>query len=215
MAEGLVDWVRSHVPYNSMLEPGKIAAQKGISAKEESALRSQFWTPKTLLQKQELCAVCAGFSRLVYQMAKNVGVPLYNVQGFTRGALQVNGTYTKNPVNHSWNILVLDLADGKQLLIPSDPTQSRVTLPEARRAGFEWTSPYSFPDTVEHAAFFHYSQYFTKVEDYQQKVDRFQPLALPELQWREWGSIKTLDRFRNQVLQPTRAATIDRMPEFD
>lgn len=213
IAEGIVNWVRSHVIYNDMLVPGRISEQRGITPEQEFKFRQQFWTPKTLLERPKLHAVCAGYSRLTYHLAKAVDVPLFNVMGFTRGALQVNGTHTKQPRNHSWNILLLPVTSGAPLVLSTDPTQSRIALAEARAANFDWYSPYSFPDNSDDNVFFHYSQYVTEVDELKDKLASLQPVKLTEIQWREMGSIKVVDRYRGIVLRPTKAATSDVIPD--
>jgi len=214
VAEGIVDWVRSHVVYNTMLEPGKIAEREGISLAEERKYRSQFWTPATLLQKHELFAVCAGISRLSYQLAKAVGVPLYDVIGYSRGSLQGGGTYHTNPEDHSWNIFVLTDGAGKLLIVPADPSHARVGLSTARGQGFDWYSGSSFPDTPEDAVAFHYWHYGTKVEDNMTKMTEFQPTTLTERKWREMGTVTIIDRYRrSNALRWINSATSDKMPE--
>lgn len=213
IADGIANWVRSHIIYNDMLVPGKIAEQRGLTTDQEFKVRQQYWTPRTLLEKSKLHAVCAGYSRLTYHLARAVDVPLFNVMGYTRGALQVNGTHTKQPRNHSWNVMLLPGKLGTQLILSTDPTQSRISLAEARAANFDWYSPYSFPDNVDDSVFFHYSQYVTEVDELKDKLSSLQPLKLTEVQWREMGSIKVIDQYRSRVLRSTKTATSNVIPD--
>ena len=212
LAEAVVNWVRSHLLYNDMLVPGKIAEANQWSVAEESKFRSTYWTPKTLLERPELSAVCAGYSRLTFYICRSIGVPMLNAVGYTRGALQVNGTNTSNPPNHSWNILVLKADSGGTLRLQTDPTQARVLLSEARSSNFQWQSEYCFPDTTTGVAFYHYAQFITKIDEQQEKLAEAQTLGMSEQQWRQMGSIRVFDRMRGSILQVTKNATINRMP---
>ena len=211
-SDAMANWVRSHVPYNTMLEPGQIAKAKGISLSSEREIRMQFWQPDTLLKKNEPSAVCAGMSRLTYHLGRSLKLPLYNVQGYTRGALQVNGTEMTNPVNHSWNLLIIDTEKHGRIILSTDPTQARVSLALARSKSFVWQSPYAFPSTREEVAFFNYAQYVVQIEDFPSKLPEFQPSLISEKKWREMGSITAFDRARGQILASTKAATINVVP---
>lgn len=213
LAEAVVNWVRSHLLYNEMLVPGNLAKANEWTIDEERKFRSAFWTPKTLLQYPELSAVCAGYSRLTFHVCRSIGIPVFNAVGYTRGALQANGTNTTIPPNHSWNILILKADNGTVLRLQTDPTQARVLLSEARSPKFQWHSDYSFPDTNAGVAFYHYAQIITKIDELPEKLPDAQTLAMTEEQWRQMGSIKIFDRMRNSLLQVTKNATINRMPQ--
>jgi hypothetical protein len=211
LAEAVSDWVRSHVVTNRSLVKGTISQKTGISEKEEWKIRSEYWVPVTLLQKRELYAVCAGYSRLTYHVSRSLGLPVYNVIGYSRSELQNKGTNHSQPEDHSWDVLVLEGVASRRLLLFIDTSHGRVGLSKARTPGYDWVSPHIFPDTLESTSCFHYWHFASKIEDKPELISLVQPLVLSQQDWRQSGTVKSIDVRRGQYFKDLNSATTEKL----
>ncbi len=106
MAEAVCAWVRTRVIANSeWLKPG--------------VNRVPLENPEVVLAQNPPSATCGGFSNLVRDLGRAVGLKTFSVPG----ELRANGTPATGKNNHAWSCFLLQ----GDLLVPADVTVFRVT----------------------------------------------------------------------------------------
>ena len=207
LAQAVCDWVRSHVVYNEALEPESLA----VSAWKydvPQAIRQRYWTTKTLLQAPRLFAVCAGYTRLTFDLSRAVGLDTYLVNGFTR--------FPKNQFsgrrNHSWNVFAIQ-TDGTVAYIPADNARGRVELSRARSNLRLFDNPFVLPTASSDWGLFLWKQQASELDggkELQPDALRLSTLTLDE--WKGWGSPRTLTSVESRALSENKPATINVRP---
>lgn len=140
MAQGVCDWVRTRVVFDVDLE-------RAIYRNPSPDLLGRK-DPRYVLGMQSPAAVCTGFSLLARNVAREISLTCFYVNGVTRSGAQFRAVKPKP--HHVWNVFVL--ADG--LNIPADLSRSPVALPTARRDVSAIRSTLSLPVFADEFAIF-------------------------------------------------------------
>ena len=147
LAQGVCDWVRTHIVYNLALMPDPSTGKYNFPTE---VLR-RFWTTDLLLKEPTLFAVCAGISRTTLDLSRAVGLNCELVLCFVRN---VNNTHTETR-NHAFNVFTFIGTDGTRVFCPTDNTYSLVLLSRARELGHVPPNPYCLPDNPTELGLFY------------------------------------------------------------
>ena len=185
LAQGVCDWVRTHIVYNQALTPDPSTGQYDYP--HETLKR--FWTTELLLKEQTLFAVCAGLSRTTLDLSLSVGLKCEMVNGFTRGW---NNT-TSSKRDHAWVVYTFDDQNGKKEICPADVTKALVLLSRARQFNHVPQSPFCLPDNDSELGVFLWKEQASVMEWDRPLKDGF---GLSRLSIEEWKRIP-----RDQALE--------------
>ena len=132
IAGGVCDWVRTHVVYNSNL------ADQGPGMNK---IRPWARQSENMMSMPQMYAVCSGYSQLVYDLGRKLGLEVYQVDGWIQKPTLAS--YPKE-VEHTW--VLFRFSNGAQSVsVVSCPSASSVSLAQARQLKGDIGSPLSLP----------------------------------------------------------------------
>lgn len=132
LAGGVCDWVRTHVVYNSNL------ADQGPGMKK---IRPWARQSENMMSMPQMYAVCSGYSQLVYDLARKLGLEVYQVDGWIQKP-KLESYPTE--VEHTWALF--RFSNGAQSVsVVCCPSASSVSLAQARQLRGDIVSPLSLP----------------------------------------------------------------------
>ncbi len=200
LAQGVCDWVRTHVLYNQALKP---ASSNGAYSYSMATLR-RFWTTELLLKEQTLYAVCAGITRLTLDLSHDLNLDCTLVNGFDRH--QGNTFSAKR--DHSWNVYRFR-DQQKELTCIADNTKSLVLLNRAKQNGGPFFSPYCLPTLPSENGMCVWKDKAIEVDEGAPLMDFMEHSSTAFTKWCNWPLDTQMEKVHFELSKTGRGAVVN------